>query len=72
MYYKEENEYSFVANKIDYTVENLGNSIEIYETENPSKTGFVFDDLKQFVLFINRLTDIAESIGDQNETTKTL
>jgi hypothetical protein len=72
MYYKEENEYSFVANKIDYTVENLGNSIEIYETDKPSKTGFVFDDLKQFVLFINRLTDIAESIGDQNEITETL
>lgn len=68
MYYKENNNYSFVANKVDYTVENLGDSIEIYETENPSKTGFVFDGgLKQFILFINRLTDVAEAIGDEED-----
>ena len=73
MYYKENNEYSFVANKVDYTVENLGDSIEIYETDNPSKTGFVFDGgLRQFILFINRLTDIAEDIGEKDEIEETL
>ena len=73
MYYKENNEYSFVANKVDYTVESLGDSIEIYETDNPSKTGFVFDGgLRQFILFINRLTDIAEDIGEKDEIEETL
>lgn len=73
MYYKENNEYSFVANKVDYTIENLGDSIEIYETDNPSKTGFVFDGgLRQFILFINRLTDIAEDIGEKDEIEETL
>lgn len=68
MYNKIDNEYSFVANKINYTVEDLGNHIEVYETENPSKTGFVFDGgIKHFILFINRITDIAEGIGEKNE-----
>lgn len=73
MYYKEDNEYTFVANKIEYTVEDLGDSVEIYETNNPSKTGFVFDGgLKHFILFINRITDIAENIGDEDEIEETL
>ena len=73
MYYKEDNEYTFVANKIEYTIEDLGNSIEVYETDNPSKTGFVFDGgLKHFILFINRITDIAEDIGEKDETEETL
>ena len=73
MYYKENNEYSFVANKVNYTIENLGDSIEIYETDNPSKTGFVFDGgLRHFILFINRLTDIAEDIGEKDEIEETL
>lgn len=73
MYYKDESEYTFAVNKIDYTVENLGNTIEVYETDNPSKTGFIFDGgLKHFILFINRLTDIAENIGDKNETEEAL
>ena len=68
MYNKDDNEYSFTANKISYNVENLGDSIEIYETDNPSKTGFVFDGgIKHFILFINRLTDIAEDINKEEE-----
>ena len=56
MYNKErENTFSFTANKVFYTVENLGDSIEIYETDDPAKTGFVFDGgMKQFILFINK------------------
>ena len=68
MFVKEENNYSFAANKVFYTVEDLGDSIEIYEDDNPSKTGFVFDGgLKQFILFINRLTDIAENISKEKD-----
>ena len=68
MFIKEENNYSFAANKVFYTVEDLGDSIEIYEDDNPSKTGFVFDGgLKQFILFINRLTDIAEDISKEKD-----
>lgn len=73
MYTKLGSEYSFVANKINYTIEDLGDSIEIYETENPSKTGFVFNGgMKHFILFINRITDIAERIGEENEAAETL
>lgn len=68
MYTKEENSYSFAANKIFYNVEVLDDSIEIYEEDNPSKTGFVFDGgLKHFILFINRLTDIAENISKEKD-----
>lgn len=68
MYDKNNNEFNFVANKISYVVENLGDTIEIYEEDNPAKTGFVFDGgLKQFILFINRITDIAESISKEDE-----
>jgi len=73
MYNKTGSEYSFVANKINYTIEDLGKTIEVYETDNPSKTGFVFDGgIKHFILFINRITDIAESIGEEDEVTETL
>ena len=34
--------------------------VEVYETKNPGKTGFVFSDKKKFVVFINMMTDIAE------------
>lgn len=68
MYDKNDNEFSFAANKIIYTVENTGNTIEIYEEDNPAKTGFVFDGgLKHFILFINRLTDIAEELNKEDE-----
>ena len=68
MYNREDSEFTFMANKIEYTVENLGNSIEVYETDNPLKTGFIFDGgLKHFILFINRLTDIAEDISKEEE-----
>ena len=32
--------------------------IEIYEINNPAETGFIFDDKKNLILFINALTDI--------------
>jgi hypothetical protein len=35
--------------------------VEIYEIDNPGKTGFIFQELKNLILFINNLTDIAES-----------
>lgn len=34
--------------------------IELYEKANPSTTGFVFDDQRDLISFINGLTDIAE------------
>ncbi|MHA1988993.1 MAG: hypothetical protein ACW98D_20425 [Promethearchaeota archaeon] len=41
--------------------------VEIYETKNPGKTGFIFQNLKNFVLFINNITDIAESKLNEEE-----
>lgn len=36
--------------------------IELYEVENPGKTGFIFDDLKELYSFVNNLTDVIEQI----------
>lgn len=40
--------------------------VEIYELEDPGKTGFIFPDKKSFNMFINSVTDIAE-IKDMEE-----
>ena len=46
--------------------------IEIYETKNPGKTGFIFPDKKRFIVFLNLLTDVAERhMVDMNETKQT-
>ena len=67
MYSKSNNKYFFTANKVAYVVELLGDSIKVYEEENP-ETEFWFDGgLKHFILFINRLTDIAENISKEEE-----
>ena len=34
--------------------------IEIYETDDPSKTGFIFDSRKDFIMFVNTITDVLE------------
>jgi hypothetical protein len=34
--------------------------IELYEVEDPGKTGFYFDDYRQFNFFLNGITDIME------------
>ena len=40
-------------------------NIEVYDLNNPLKTGFVFSDSTQLISFINNLTDVAEShLGD--------
>ena len=36
-------------------------AIEIYEADDPAKTGFIFPDQKAFFSFINNLTDIAKT-----------
>ena len=71
MYTKNDNKFSFAANKVFYTVEvpeDLNDSIEVYETDDVENTGFIFDGgIKQFILFINRLTDIAENLTKEDE-----
>lgn len=70
MYSKNDNKFSFAANKVFYTVEvaDLTDSIEVYETDNVENTGFIFEGgIKQFILFINRLTDIAENLIKEDE-----
>ena len=34
--------------------------VEIYEIDRPAQTGFVFDTKKDFILFINLITDMLE------------
>lgn len=71
MYTKNDNKFSFAANKVLYTVEltgGLDDSIAVYETNDTENTGFVFKGgIKQFILFINRLTDIAENLSKEDE-----
>lgn len=41
--------------------------VEIYELNDPRKTGFIFDNLKDFNMFVNSITDIAEERIMENE-----
>lgn len=34
--------------------------IEIYEKEDPGHTGFIFNNIKEFNIFINYMNDIGE------------
>ncbi len=34
--------------------------VEIYESMNPTKTGFILENIRALNMFINGLTDIAE------------
>lgn len=39
--------------------------IEIYNSKNPVE-GFMFSDIKKFVLFVNKLTDIGEALLEKS------
>ena len=39
--------------------------VEVYETKNPEKTGFIFSNTKKFIIFINMLTDIMERVMEK-------
>lgn len=41
------------------------NHFEIYEEENPGKTGFIFENIRHLNSFINGLTDIAEQYQEE-------
>jgi hypothetical protein len=56
----ENNSYAFSFKGIEYEVFYAQDgAVEIYETNNPGKTGFVFSNEKVFYMFINSITDIA-------------
>ena len=41
-------------------------SSEFYDEDNLSETGFIFNDKKQLISFVNGLTDVVESwLGEQ-------
>lgn len=44
--------------------------VEIYESKNPGKTGFIFPDKKRFNVFLNLLTDVAERFMEMENETK--
>lgn len=60
---KKKNNYTY-----DFTIDNekyeayfaKDDGIEIYRADDPRHTGFVFENEKQFIVFINSLTDIAK------------
>lgn len=62
----DDNAYRLVVGDKNILIEILGNgSIEIYEEEDPGRTGFIFGDVKKFVFFINNITDIAEAVMEE-------
>lgn len=63
--------YRFNAGNKTISVESLKNkTIEIYEDIAPHKTGFIFEDLKQFISFINNSADIAEALLEEENEDK--
>jgi hypothetical protein len=36
------------------------NAVELYDPANPSKSGFIFDSMSDFVYFCNCITDIID------------
>lgn len=40
--------------------------IEVYELKDPAHTGFIFEDNRQFNMFINYMTDIAEEMNTED------
>jgi hypothetical protein len=40
--------------------------VEVYETKNPGNTGFIFANVKKFIIFINMLTDVAEHVMEKD------
>lgn len=56
------NLYEFKIQDTVISVEILKDGIEIYEKNNPAKTGFIFEDKKDIIPLINNLTDIAEEV----------
>lgn len=65
---KVDDTYRFNAGSKTIGVEYLNNgTIEIYEERDPYRTGFIFDDLKQFISFINNNADIAESLLEEED-----
>lgn len=64
----EDNIYRFNAGTKTISVEILkDNVIEVYEDKDPYKTGFIFDNFKQFVSTINNLADVAETLMEEEK-----
>jgi hypothetical protein len=57
---KEKDTYTFSVKGKELEVFLTDESVEIYETENPGKTGFFFRGAKELTLFCNLLSDIIE------------
>lgn len=56
-----DNTYTFTLNKDKYEIFFADDGyIEIYDTNNPINTGFIFENIKKFIIFINTITDIME------------
>ena len=67
---EEDNMYTFFYNGKKYIVEKTESDIEVYEEEDPSKTGFVFDNIKAATFFANSFIDIVEDIIDKGKKEK--
>jgi hypothetical protein len=52
--------YEFPINGKEIQIDFTGDGVEIFEKANPATTGFVFDSVKEFILFINSSSDLVE------------
>jgi len=63
----DENTYNFIIKKNKYEVFFAADGcIEICDTDDPAHTGFIFEDIKKFNIFINIITDIMEKKAMEN------
>ena len=55
-----ENLYEFAINGKEIQLDFTGTGVEIFEKANPASTGFAFDSVKEFILFLNSSSDLVE------------
>ena len=68
---KNENIFTFTVKSKEYEVFFADDGeVEIYETKEPGKTGFIFSNSKKFLIFINMLTDIMERMMENQTVIK--
>lgn len=46
---------------------NIHNAFEIFEKEDPSHTGFYFDNMESFVYFINCITEVCKKMKEEEK-----
>jgi len=52
--------YEFAINEKEIQIDFTGSGVEVFDKSNPATSGFVFDSIKEFILFLNSSSDLVE------------